>query len=295
MDSKNKTWINFEEKEIPSQTTPNENTKEIKFLIEDWFEDEDDIEDEDVQIYESIEDRKYISMEEFVESDFASDLYNSEGEIEAFIVEDILSNCCHKKADEDNFFKNSFAIFSDVNFAKEEELRNTEPDYVSKNSHAVTSSIYWFQDGGVYRLSDHWGGGIRTCDWYLNRSDSVVEMEFYDKISEKGGTGNMYITDDLRAVIDAENIPQQINSYQELRELVESIEKQYNIRVLCCDWLDDDFNELSLDEEEGDGSEYTPIVGNKSVGGKFGFVKFKDIKFKDELCKKIYERRQQNV
>lgn len=97
----------------------------------------------------------------------------------------------------------------------------------------------------------------------------------------------MYITDDLRAVIDTENIPQQINSYQELRELVRSIEKKYNIRVLCHDYLDRYFNELSLDEEEGDSSESTPIVGNKSVGGKLGFVKFEDIKFKDGLCRDV--------
>jgi hypothetical protein len=38
------------------------------------------------------------------------------------------------------------------------------PDFASPSG-----SLYWFCDyrQGVIRASDHWGRGIRSCDWYL--------------------------------------------------------------------------------------------------------------------------------
>ena len=43
-----------------------------------------------------------------------------------------------------------------------------EADYVSNNVRAnKISSQYWYEDGGVYRKSDHWGTKVGTCSWYI--------------------------------------------------------------------------------------------------------------------------------
>lgn len=40
-------------------------------------------------------------------------------------------------------------------------------DFVSPSG-----SMYWRSEHGVYRLSDHWGLGIRSCNWWLRGQDS---------------------------------------------------------------------------------------------------------------------------
>jgi len=37
-----------------------------------------------------------------------------------------------------------------------------EPDYQS-----ASGSRYWYEHDAVVRESDHWGGGIASCDWYI--------------------------------------------------------------------------------------------------------------------------------
>jgi hypothetical protein len=39
-------------------------------------------------------------------------------------------------------------------------------DFVSPSG-----SMYWRSERGVYRLSDHWGIGIRSCNWWLRGQD----------------------------------------------------------------------------------------------------------------------------
>lgn len=41
-----------------------------------------------------------------------------------------------------------------------------EPGYLFETPEI--SSAYWYDDNGVFRLSDHWGT-CRTCEWHLNR------------------------------------------------------------------------------------------------------------------------------
>lgn len=46
-------------------------------------------------------------------------------------------------------------------------------------SHASRASTYWYDEDGVYRLSDHWGTGIRSCNWFLD----AFEDEFHNRVS----------------------------------------------------------------------------------------------------------------
>lgn len=68
----------------------------------------------------------------------------------------------------ENFHKGTFANWKKVNAPER------EPDYQSEYS----SSVYWYSEEGVYRMSDHWGYDIRSCDWLLEGSwyagDAVV-------------------------------------------------------------------------------------------------------------------------
>lgn len=59
--------------------------------------------------------------------------------------------------DASNFFELTTANFVTA------EVPNREADYVSNSG-----SEYWYTEDGVYRLADHWGSKIASCDWYLN-------------------------------------------------------------------------------------------------------------------------------
>lgn len=49
-----------------------------------------------------------------------------------------------------------------VGFFEKSATPDREPDYVSDSG-----SAYWYEPEGVYRLSDHWGRGVGSCDWHI--------------------------------------------------------------------------------------------------------------------------------
>lgn len=67
-----------------------------------------------------------------------------------------------EKANKDNFFENSIGYWDRTNKPRR------EPDYTSYNRYGEVSSQYWYTDKGVYRRSNHWGGEIGHCSWFLN-------------------------------------------------------------------------------------------------------------------------------
>ncbi len=69
-----------------------------------------------------------------------------------------------------NFHDSTRAIFQQVPL---ENINGREPDFVSPSG-----SMYWRSRYGVLRLSDHWGLGIRSCDWYLRRFDGQKADEY---------------------------------------------------------------------------------------------------------------------
>ncbi|RZJ72700.1 hypothetical protein [Flavobacterium sp.] len=58
-----------------------------------------------------------------------------------------------------SFFKSTFCIF------KAEKSPNRKPDYASNSG-----SLYWFDENGVFRESNHWGRAAK-CKWRLVESD----------------------------------------------------------------------------------------------------------------------------
>lgn len=56
----------------------------------------------------------------------------------------------------DNFYKNTFGTWSRVSFPRR------APDHVSESG-----SRYWYEKGGVVRVSNHWGAGISGSHWRL--------------------------------------------------------------------------------------------------------------------------------
>ena len=65
-------------------------------------------------------------------------------------------------ANSDNFFRDSIARF------EERKTRPRRPaDYTSYTRYGEVSSEYWYTSDGVIRGSNHWGNGIRSCDWAL--------------------------------------------------------------------------------------------------------------------------------
>ena len=80
------------------------------------------------------------------------------------------------KADQDNFFASTLAVFKPCRKPKD------EPDYTSRNRRDYeVSSEYWYTSDGVIRSSGHWGTGINTCDWAL---DKVAYGTRYGEITE---------------------------------------------------------------------------------------------------------------
>lgn len=58
-----------------------------------------------------------------------------------------------------NFHDATRAVFQQTLL---ENIPQRPADFIS-----ASGSRYWKTTRGVYRLSDHWGLGIRSCDWYL--------------------------------------------------------------------------------------------------------------------------------
>ncbi len=60
-----------------------------------------------------------------------------------------------------NFFKHTYCIFTGVDLS---EIANKKANYISKSG-----SSYFYEDAGVYRLSNHWGRAA-NCRWRLEKS-----------------------------------------------------------------------------------------------------------------------------
>lgn len=73
-------------------------------------------------------------------------------------------NWAHGPITESDFYDTTAAIFEQA------ERPSADPDYVS-----ASGSTYWYTAEGVYRLSNHWGHGIKSCIWYLR---GVAENQF---------------------------------------------------------------------------------------------------------------------
>lgn len=63
--------------------------------------------------------------------------------------------------DGEKFSEKNFMSSSVADFVKTSKP-NREPDYKSSSG-----SEYWYENDGVIRGSDHWGGDIGSCDWLL--------------------------------------------------------------------------------------------------------------------------------
>ena len=68
-------------------------------------------------------------------------------------------------ANEDDFFDATAAVFRPA------KRPDREPDYVSGSG-----SRYWYQDGGVYRESDHWGAGVASCNWAMEGRNEFTSV-----------------------------------------------------------------------------------------------------------------------
>lgn len=56
-----------------------------------------------------------------------------------------------------------------------------EPDFVSDSG-----SQYWNTGDGVIRRSDHWGNGIRSCDWHFYGPATMLPLTFADGTVAEG-------------------------------------------------------------------------------------------------------------
>lgn len=64
-----------------------------------------------------------------------------------------------KKYNKNNFHKHTFCIFQEVDFSSIE--------YLKLNFKSKSGSCYYFNERGVYRLSNHWSR-VANCRWRLN-------------------------------------------------------------------------------------------------------------------------------
>lgn len=74
----------------------------------------------------------------------------------------------------DNFYDHTACNWNEV-----DDKLFVKPDYVSDSG-----SKYWYTDNGVYRMSNHWGFGVGSCDWTLN---SHPELSYRDEGSDRLG------------------------------------------------------------------------------------------------------------
>lgn len=73
----------------------------------------------------------------------------------------------------DNFYKDTQADFVSC------DVPTREPDYYSNSD-----SRYWYTDEGVYRLSDHFGWGVGSCNWTLDGCGYGYGMHTYFDFEE---------------------------------------------------------------------------------------------------------------
>jgi len=63
-----------------------------------------------------------------------------------------------------NFHKHTFCEFQEVSFS---EIEKTKPSYTSKSG-----SVYYFNNEGVFRVSNHWGRAA-NCRWRLLSNEKI--------------------------------------------------------------------------------------------------------------------------
>lgn len=82
--------------------------------------------------------------------------------------------------DEYNFFQSTECIWYLLDADSFTHVIERYPSYESPHG----NSQYWYTEDGVYRLSNHWGANIRSCDWYLDAFPEDIEthkdsLQFY--------------------------------------------------------------------------------------------------------------------
>ncbi len=214
-------------------------------------------------------------------------------ELNKFSIFDFLTKNQNKKADKNNFNKNSFAIFSDVDAKKEKEIRGSKADYIRYEQNN-DPTLYWFKDEGIYRLSAYWGGDIMSelyepSDWYFC-NDNEAELDTrqeYDEVC----FGNVVVTDRLlKKLTDDEydKMPSYFVNEEEAINFLRSspfLPEDTVVEPLLSSRCDSEFSRWEFDiygSSEKNIESYL-IEDEEAKGGRLGFVKFEDIMFKDAL------------
>lgn len=91
--------------------------------------------------------------------------------------------------DSTNFHKNTIGRFTIV------ETPKGTPDYISKTTWGEISSIYYYTNEGVIRLSNHWGN-VASCQWNLEGVNSLG----FDKCRKVVETAGYISFDELNRV-----------------------------------------------------------------------------------------------
>jgi len=80
----------------------------------------------------------------------------------------------------DNFWDYTFAVWEEFDFDPE----NTACKLIGESkdgSKYYTDNVVGTKDISIYRVSDHWGGGIGTCNWYLNGYEPCNSYSFKEE------------------------------------------------------------------------------------------------------------------
>ena len=72
-----------------------------------------------------------------------------------------------------NFHKHTFCEFKEVGF---DAIENLKPNYSSKSG-----SEYFFNDEGLFRISNHWGRAA-NCRWKLDSSSMSISKSNINKV-----------------------------------------------------------------------------------------------------------------
>ena len=245
---------------------------------------------------------KLVKMSEFVNLMWYCNHYECKNrktilDLDKFSIFDYLAKNQTRKADKNNFQNNSFALFSEVDEKKEHEIRKSEPDYIIGRKYN-NLTLYWYKDGGIYRLANLWGCdcdnkyfNIDHCDWYFkNDEDTILDMnQPYNNVCY----GNVAITDRLYKRLKKSQfnkIPPYFENQSELDDyirsssflpkntFVEADEDPFDLEFIR--WIVDIYDSSYIYKS----NELLHLIEDEeAIGGRLGFVKFEDIMFKDAL------------
>lgn len=83
----------------------------------------------------------------------------------------------------ENFMEKTTANFSVIS---KDEFETLGFDYYNADHYSFFSgSTYWYKGNKVYRLSNHWGEGIASCNWFLD-GNSYGMLKSDEKIDRIG-------------------------------------------------------------------------------------------------------------